>query len=70
MVELVMDWLDAVREREGTEKWLELVETLRSVTEGKVREALVQCTFDILTCYLDLLGDTSGARYTSTSTIP
>ncbi|THH02597.1 hypothetical protein EW026_g267 [Hermanssonia centrifuga] len=36
MVELVMDWLDAVREREGTEKWLELVETLRSVTEGKI----------------------------------
>jgi len=37
MVELAMSWLDAIKEKDGTEKWLELVETLRAVTEGKVR---------------------------------
>ena len=36
MVELAMGWLDELKKREGTEKWLELVETLRTVTEGKV----------------------------------
>jgi 26S proteasome regulatory subunit N5 len=36
MVEQTMDWLDEIRERDGTEKWLELIETLRTVTEGKV----------------------------------
>jgi 26S proteasome regulatory subunit N5 len=37
MVELVMSWLDEIKQRDGVEKWLELVETLRAVTEGKVR---------------------------------
>lgn len=37
MVEQAMGWLDDIREREGTERWLELIETLRAVTEGKVR---------------------------------
>lgn len=37
MVELAMTWLAEIRQREGDAKWLELVETLRSVTEGKVR---------------------------------
>lgn len=37
MVELAMGWLDEVKQRDGLEKWLELVETLRTVTEGKVR---------------------------------
>lgn len=36
IVEQVLSWLDKVRERDGNEKWLELVETLRGVTEGKV----------------------------------
>jgi 26S proteasome regulatory subunit N5 len=31
-----MGWLEELKEREGIEKWLELVETLRSITEGKV----------------------------------
>jgi 26S proteasome regulatory subunit N5 len=39
MVELAISWLDDIKERDGTEKWLELIETLRSVTEGKVRRA-------------------------------
>ena len=37
MVEQAMGWLDDIRSRDGVEKWLELVETLRTVTEGKVR---------------------------------
>ncbi|KAF8349715.1 hypothetical protein F5887DRAFT_877458 [Amanita rubescens] len=36
LVELVMGWRDDVKKRDGNEKWLELVETLRSVTEGKI----------------------------------
>lgn len=39
IVELAMSWLDEVKQRDGVEKWLELVETLRTVTEGKVRRA-------------------------------
>lgn len=37
MVELSMGWLEDIKARDGVEKWLELVETLRAVTEGKVR---------------------------------
>jgi hypothetical protein len=40
IVELVMGWLEDVKKSAGTEKWLELVQTLRGVTEGKVRYAL------------------------------
>ncbi|KAH9836990.1 PCI-domain-containing protein [Rhodofomes roseus] len=36
MVEQAMEWLDELRTREGDEKWLELIETLRTVTEGKI----------------------------------
>jgi hypothetical protein len=39
MVEQAMSWLDEIKQRDGVEKWLELVETLRTVTEGKVRRA-------------------------------
>jgi len=37
MVELSIEWLDEIKQRDGIETWLELVETLRVVTEGKVR---------------------------------
>jgi len=36
MVEQAIAWLAEIRQREGDVKWLELVETLRSVTEGKI----------------------------------
>ncbi|KAI0285412.1 PCI-domain-containing protein [Russula aff. rugulosa BPL654] len=36
MVERAMTWLDEIKQRDGTEKWLELIETLRTVTEGKL----------------------------------
>ncbi|KAI0785093.1 PCI-domain-containing protein [Abortiporus biennis] len=36
MVEQTMGWLDEIKSRDGTEKWLALIETLRTVTEGKL----------------------------------
>ncbi|EMD41952.1 hypothetical protein CERSUDRAFT_43251 [Gelatoporia subvermispora B] len=36
MVEQAMGWLEEIRQRESTEKWLELIDTLRTVTEGKI----------------------------------
>jgi 26S proteasome regulatory subunit N5 len=36
-VEQAMGWLEDIKKKDGTERWLELVETLREVTEGKVR---------------------------------
>ncbi|KAA1468067.1 PCI-domain-containing protein [Dentipellis sp. KUC8613] len=36
IVELSMTWLEDIERTEGTAKWLELVETLRTVTEGKI----------------------------------
>ena len=36
IVELSMTWLPDIKEKVGLENWLELVETLRGVTEGKV----------------------------------
>ena len=41
LVELVMGWLQEIKERDGTERWLELIETLRTVTEGKVCYLLI-----------------------------
>jgi len=39
-VEMAMLWLDEIKQRDGVERWLELVETLRTVTEGKVRRVV------------------------------
>ncbi|KIM88567.1 hypothetical protein PILCRDRAFT_813522 [Piloderma croceum F 1598] len=36
LVEQAIGWLKEIQEREGTEKWLELIETLRNITEGKI----------------------------------
>lgn len=36
IVELAITWLPEIKAQAGVEKWLELVETLRGVTEGKV----------------------------------
>jgi len=35
-VDQAIQWLPEIKIRDGTDKWLELVETLRSVTEGKI----------------------------------
>lgn len=37
IVEQAYEWLEDIRKTQGTETWLELIETLRTVTEGKVR---------------------------------
>ncbi|KAF7303212.1 26S proteasome non-ATPase regulatory subunit 12 [Mycena kentingensis (nom. inval.)] len=36
LVEFVMTWLDDVKKSAGTDQWIELLNTLRSVTEGKI----------------------------------
>ncbi|KAJ3734633.1 hypothetical protein DFJ43DRAFT_1130442 [Lentinula guzmanii] len=36
MVEQAMGWLEDIRKKEGDKQWLQLVETLREVTEGKI----------------------------------
>lgn len=36
IVELSMSWLEEIKQKDGIENWLKLVETLRDVTEGKV----------------------------------
>ncbi|KAF8973597.1 26S proteasome non-ATPase regulatory subunit 12 [Flammula alnicola] len=36
IVELSITWLPEIKEQAGLERWLELVETLRGVTEGKI----------------------------------
>ncbi|KAH8119944.1 26S proteasome non-ATPase regulatory subunit 12 [Phellopilus nigrolimitatus] len=36
LVEKTMGWLEEVKSRDGLDRWLELIETLRQVTEGKI----------------------------------
>ncbi|KDR85390.1 hypothetical protein GALMADRAFT_54206 [Galerina marginata CBS 339.88] len=36
IVELAISWLPEIKEKDGLERWLELLETLRGVTEGKI----------------------------------
>ncbi|THH17768.1 hypothetical protein EUX98_g9060 [Antrodiella citrinella] len=36
MVEQAIGWLEEIKARDGQEKWLQLIETLRTVTEGKL----------------------------------
>lgn len=36
MVDLVIDWLEAVKASQGDEVWLKWISALRNVTEGKV----------------------------------
>lgn len=43
MVDMVMDWLPVVKEKEPIKIWLEWVGTLRTVTEGKVRAFRHSC---------------------------
>lgn len=50
IVELAITWLEGIREREGTETWLEVVHALREVTEGKVCSG----ENDVVRCMIDL----------------
>jgi len=47
-----MSWLDEIKQRDGVEKWLELIETLRAVTEGKVRLALAASSCNVTNTYI------------------
>lgn len=70
LVELVVGWLEDVKKRDGTEKWLELVETLRSITEGKVRVSRASMRDPHLSMLSDLLGNAPRACYVVTSALP
>lgn len=69
VVELTMSWLEDVKKNDGIERWLELVETLRSVTEGKARLFLFSRYW--LTDWLDvdLPRNTASASYTPLGTL-
>ena len=47
MVEQAMGWLDEVRNRDGLDRWLELIDTLRQVTEGKVSTCMIIATLEM-----------------------
>lgn len=64
VVELTMSWLEDVKKRDGLERWLELVETLRSVTEGKVRLNGLLFQRVCLTNRLQIFLETPRARVT------
>jgi 26S proteasome regulatory subunit N5 len=53
-VEQAIEWLHEIKSRDGTEKWLELVETLRSVTEGKVNHPSIPVQISSLISFTDL----------------
>lgn len=64
MVEKAMGWLDEIRQKKGVEKWLELVETLRQVTEGKV-STHISLRFAIIWSFLgQIFLETPRARVT------
>lgn len=74
-----MLWLDEIKQRDGVEKWLELIETLRTVTEGKVRSACLSspCStqlpvlkFPTIPIHSALFGNTTGPRDALTRTPP
>ena len=69
MVEQAMGWLDDIRTREGDEKWLELIETLRAVTEGKARISVAQARDVVLNALLDLPRDTTSPSDTQAHTL-
>lgn len=50
LVEQAIGWLEEIKAREGVSKWLELVETLRTITEGKVRSISLYPIIYELTC--------------------
>ena len=49
MVNKTMSWLEDILAREGTERWLELVHSLRTVTEGKVGIHFMYSNYYMLT---------------------
>lgn len=68
MVEEAAKWLDAIKAEAGPEKWLELLQTLRGVTEGKVHLETPRARLTlILSKFYEALY-TSNSTYTPAST--
>ena len=75
MVEQAIGWLDEIKKRDGQEKWLQLIETLRTVTEGKVRSNDVLCCrlrglIPVVFFNAAFLGDTKSTRHPPPLKIP
>lgn len=68
IVEQAVAWLPDIQ-KESTERWIELLETLRSVTEGKVN-INQSAPLSFLTCSLDISGDPTGTSYSSAVASP
>ena len=64
-----MSWLTEVKARDGVERWLELVETMRGVTEGKVCITYTFSIFHINLSFLDIFGNTTSAGYPPSLTL-
>ncbi|KAF8203025.1 hypothetical protein BJ912DRAFT_942639 [Pholiota molesta] len=63
IVELSISWLPAIKEQAGLEKWLELVETLRGVTEGKIFLETPRARVTLLLAhYHEQLSQSAGAK--------
>ena len=63
IVELTMSWLAEVKSQDGVERWLELVETLRGVTEGKVCVDIPPLSFAFNLSSLDIFRNPTSAGY-------
>ena len=63
-----MSWLAEVKSRDGVERWLELVETLRGVTEGKVCIAYTSSAINL--SFLDIFGNPTSTGYPPPLALP
>jgi len=70
IVELSISWLPEIKERDGLERWLELIETLRNVTEGKVVIILIRLETELIYPFIDFPGDTSSTGNPPSITLP
>ena len=60
IVEQSMAWLDEIKSSAGTSRWLQLIDTLRSVTEGKVRKVIMWLNSAGVTHLIDFPRNTAG----------
>lgn len=63
-VEQAIEWLPEIKSRDGVEKWLELVETLRGVTEGKASHTFNSASIFWFLYSLQIFLETPRARVT------
>ncbi|CDZ96764.1 26S proteasome regulatory complex, subunit RPN5/PSMD12 [Phaffia rhodozyma] len=70
MMDEVLGYLPAIKEKEGVEQWLELIKTFRGVTEGKIHLELPRARLTVLLSkHHELLAQTAPPPSTETSTV-